>query len=81
MDSDVQRRINAIEGRLAVIEAQLGIARGVMLADGRMAPQPSAAVLAAMQNGKTLQAITAYRAESGCDLDEARQVLEALAPR
>jgi hypothetical protein len=80
MDSDIARRLNAYEARLSVIEQKLGISRaaGVQLADGSFAPEPS---VNQVQAGKLLQAIAAYRSESGCDLDQAREVLEGIAPR
>jgi hypothetical protein len=83
MDSDDARRMNAIEARLAVIEQHLGIshAAGVTISDGTSAPPPGGDVMSFMQAGKMLKAIAAYRAQTGCTLDQARQVLEAMQPR
>jgi hypothetical protein len=77
---DYATRFNALESRLAVIEAHLGISRaaGVTLDDGRTAEPPSAEVMAQVVAGNMLQAVTLYRAQINCTLPQAREVLEGI---
>jgi ribosomal protein L7/L12 len=80
MDIAVDQRLAAIEHRLKAIEQHLGIdpVASLLLPDGSSAPPPSPAVMEAISGGNPLQAIAAYRAQTGYGLQDAKLVIDLL---
>ena len=77
---DLDRRLAAVTGRLAAIEAHLAVvsqALGIPYAPPQSGGVP-AEVVALVRAGRRLDAIKAYRAATGAGMDEASRAIDQI---